>query len=333
VDTDVVVDTGEQVDTSVEDTDGVVGINSTRMWALEKEPGLRLRLLTIAHMGLAGHHGFDATHTALASRFYWPAMRTDVQAFLRDCLQCTKTGTTKVTPLPWGHQVAADQPGQVLHFDYLYMESGDEEGAAKYLLVLKDGFSHCVMLFPSKTPDSDTAAEAIQQWISVYGPPEQFVSDSGPHFKCAIMDELCRMYSVQHQFTCPHAHWSNGQVERTNKTILKLVRTLISENKMQLSEWAQLIPTLSMVINHTPSKVLGNLAPITVMTGRPHSHPLDTVSRLEVRKGSHHTTNLTATAVPISPTVVARADAAAASYPGGDALWGNGGGGQEAGGQ
>ena len=162
-------------------------------------------------MELAGHHGFDAMHTALASRFYWPAMRTDVQAFPRDCLQCTKTGTTKVTPLPWGHQVDADQPGQVLHFDYLYMEAGDEEGAAKYLLVLKDGFSHCVMLFPATTPDSDTAAEAIQQWISVYGPPEQFVSDSGPHFKCTILDELCRCTVCS---TSSHAHMRTGVMDK-----------------------------------------------------------------------------------------------------------------------
>ena len=38
----------------------------------------------------AGHRGIDATVKAMENFFYWPALRSNVDAYIRSCLACQK---------------------------------------------------------------------------------------------------------------------------------------------------------------------------------------------------------------------------------------------------
>ena len=281
-------------------TAAAVGGAAEQLEQLEELPSLRLRLLTIAHMGTSGHRRFKATLGALSTRFFWGCLKDDVEAFLSDCLQCAKTAGTNVKPLQWGHQVQADYPGEVLHFDYLYIENSGEKsevGQPHYLLVLKDGFSNTVQLTPCVAPTAVLAADAILQWIATYGAPEVLISDNGSHFSNLLMDEVKRALSAEHHFTTPLAAWANGGVEVVNRHVLKVLRALVSENKMQFSEWQQLVPALMMVLNHSPAPTLDGLAPVEVMTGRQPTHSLDAVYRLHERPGRRPTIEMQAAGV------------------------------------
>ena len=46
---------------------------------------------------------------------------------------------------------------------------------------------------------------------------------------------------------------------------------------MPEDQWPFLIPMIQLVLNHSPSSVLGNQAPVTVFTGLPATHPLEAV--------------------------------------------------------
>ena len=112
-------------------------------------------------------------------------MREYTQCFLKKCLQCIRNESGKVRPLPWGEQMIAEKPGQILCADYLYLQAGSKTGD-KYLLVLKDSFSHVCRLVPSVTPDALTFVRAFQQWCAQYGVPEAIITDGGSHFRCGI---------------------------------------------------------------------------------------------------------------------------------------------------
>ena len=130
-------------------------------------------------MGTSGHRGYDASFGARFNRFWWKCMKSEVKCVLKDCLQCAKILGTKVIPLQWGHQVQAVAPGEVLHFDYLFIEDSEGEitpANSHYLLVLKDGFSHLVELTPCARPTAILAADAVLQWISRHGLPTTLIS-------------------------------------------------------------------------------------------------------------------------------------------------------------
>ena len=247
----------------------------------EREPAevsaataMRLRLMVVAHCGMGGHRGSGATARALGATFWWPSLKEDVKAFSGSCLQCCKNAHGHTVPRPLGEAVAATGPNQVMHFDFLYM---GKSGGMVYLLVLKDGFSGVVELFPCEAADSESAGRALVQWFSRYGQPPTWVSDQGPHFKNECIDAVRRAFKVNHHFTCPEAAWSNGTVERVNREVLRLFRALLSENRMGKEQWLWLREAVQAIINHTPTERLGQRSPMEVHTGQRSAQPLDCV--------------------------------------------------------
>ena len=57
-------------------------------WIPDDCVDLKLRLVTIAHAGNAGHRGADPTWNRLREHFCWTDQRDDVRAFVSSCLLC-----------------------------------------------------------------------------------------------------------------------------------------------------------------------------------------------------------------------------------------------------
>jgi transposase InsO family protein len=237
-----------------------------------KNDNLRLRLMIISHCSSAGHRGVQITLNALKSRFFWPNMKDFVEQFCKQCLHCLPHKLS-VIPRPFGETLNASKPGVILHFDFLYISLGNNN--MKYILVLKDDFSGYISLHCCDSPNSMFTADCIMDWISRYRTPDYFVSDQGTHFKCKLIDELARLLQVNHHFVTAYCPWANGTVERVNRDILTIMKSLLSEFKKLKKEWPDVVPLIQYTINHSSSARLSNESPVTVFTGQPASSPLD----------------------------------------------------------
>ena len=179
-----------------------------------------------------------------------------------------------------GTAVHATERNQVLHMDYLHMSDVsdvDDTDEFHELLVLKDDLSHYCELIPAKSPDAETAVNALLDLFSRFGVPSLLVSDGPTHFKNKVIKSLVERMTARHHFTTPHCPWANGSVERLNQDILQVMRALLSEYRLLPRQWCHLRPLVQMSLNHTLVASLGNRAPITVFTGLPASNPLDVV--------------------------------------------------------
>jgi hypothetical protein len=117
--------------------------------------------------------------------------------------------------------------------------------------------------------------EALTQWHARFGIPQMFISDQGSHFKNAVMTKLANSLRVHHRFTVAHSPRGNGTVEVVNRHLLKILRTLRSEWKVDKT--TRLIRLVQAVLNHSPRELLGGLSPVEVFTGLPAKSPLDLV--------------------------------------------------------
>jgi len=110
---------------------------------------LKLKLLTIAHAGTAGHRGSDSTSATLLENFRW-------------------TGIQR-------------KPNEVLHFDYLFLGKSIDD--SKYVLALKDDISGYCWLAPTSNANGEFAAATLARWNRTFSAPSFWVSDQGPHFQ------------------------------------------------------------------------------------------------------------------------------------------------------
>jgi hypothetical protein len=243
-----------------------------RTWIPSEAKDLILRLFIIAHCGAQGHRGIAAMVEHLRRLFTIDRLHSLASIFVRQCRLCLHSKGGKIIPRPWGETIDCCERNGVLHFDFLSM--GESFGDSKYILVLKDHASHFCELVVADTADSTVTVEAFLAWHSRFGLPPSWISDQGTHFKNEVVSELSRRLRTQQEFTPAYCPWINGSVERVNRDILQVIRTMILEYKIAYADWVYLVPMVQSSLNHTPVPSLGNKAPIELLTGLPCPTPL-----------------------------------------------------------
>ena len=80
-----------------------------------------------------------------------------------------------------------------------------------------------------------------------------------------------------------HSPWANGTVESMMSQILRVLRALLSEWRMQEQDWPTLVPIVQSILNHAPSFRLGGRAPIEAYMGLSAARPLSTLVHPEMK--------------------------------------------------
>ena len=97
--------------------------------------------------------------------------------FAKQCLHCMNSKAGEKTPRSLGETMHGRRPGEVLHFDCLYVgDSGplgkDElyEGYGfKYILVIMDDLGNFVWLEPMESCTVASTAKHLLRWCKLWG--------------------------------------------------------------------------------------------------------------------------------------------------------------------
>jgi transposase InsO family protein len=72
-------------------------------------------------------------------------------------------------------------------------------------------------------------------------------SDNGREFKNTRIDELCDDFEIRRQFSAKYTPQSNSLVERKNRTLIDMARSMLSEYNVSRSFWTEAITWLAIV--------------------------------------------------------------------------------------
>ena len=124
-----------------------------------------------------------------------------------------------------------------------------EQPEIKHILVIQDHFSKYIVAYVVKNETAETAATALRSgYFSLFGAPAYLVSDQGSAFTGHVIQHLCKLYGVSKLQTTPYHTQTNGQVERMNQTIIRMIGKLEEDKKVR---WSQHLPELLLAYNAT----------------------------------------------------------------------------------
>ena len=130
-----------------------------RIWILEYDSEVQLKVIAVSHGGEMGHRGQEGNIGILTGHFYWRSMKEDVKHFVRLCLLCIITRTGEVIPRPLVMAIYESKVNEILHMDFLHMgESNEKE---KYFLNICNEISGYVCLWPAERATSEEACDAL----------------------------------------------------------------------------------------------------------------------------------------------------------------------------
>ena len=147
-----------------------VGLDSRDvLWILEQSKEIQTQLMVCAHMKGAGHRRswrLCGDYKGIVLGF---AMEVHATEFVKQCLHCMDSKAGEKIPRPLGETGHGRRPGEVLHFDHLYVgDSGplgkgglDEGDVFKYILVVMDDLSNFVWLEPTESCAAASTAKHL----------------------------------------------------------------------------------------------------------------------------------------------------------------------------
>ena len=226
-------------------------------------------------MRSAGHRGVAPTLFRLKEYCVWPHMDSQVRDFVRQCLHCVDTRAGATVPRPFGDTVHGTAPGEVVHFDFLYVGSSGPEGdnglpeddGFRYVLVIMDDLSNFVWLEPTEACTAEDTATYLLQWCKTLGVPRVWVSDTASHFKNRVIAQLSDALQVKQHFAVAYTPWSNGACERMVKEVIRALRSILSEQRRPVSDWVNVLPAAQWALN-TSFRERYRSTPYCVMFGR-----------------------------------------------------------------
>ena len=221
----------------------------------------------------AAHQGQSRSLSLMQERFWWPGMARDLRNHIRKCGWCKKfEATPPVAPL---RPLACSGPGELLHVDFTSIEETvplHEEPVIRNVMVMQDHFSKYVVAYMVKDQMAHTAAETLRNsYFGLFGAPAYLVSDQGKAFTGHLISNLCELYGVQKLRTSPYHAQTNGQVERMNQTIIRMIGKLEQDKK---ARWSEHLPEMLAAYNGTRSAVTG-YSPYFLLFGRKSRMPVD----------------------------------------------------------
>nr|AAU10766.1 putative polyprotein [Oryza sativa Japonica Group] len=197
-----------------------------------------------------GHVGFD--HLTRLSGLDLvrglPKLKKDLDFVCTPCRHA-KMVSTSHAPIV---SVMTDALGQLLHTDTVGPARVQSVGGKWYVLVIVDDFSRYSWVFFMATKD-----EAFQHFRGLFlrlelefpSSLKRIQSDNGGEFKNASFEQFCNERGLEHEFSSPRVPQQNGVVERKNRVLVEMARTMLDEYKTPRKFWAEAINTAYYISN------------------------------------------------------------------------------------
>lgn len=160
-----------------------------------------------------GHQGINRCRLRAQDSVWWYGLSQQIRDRVSRCRQCAATRAQRSEPLVVTKTPA--QPWQEVGMD-LFSHRGHN-----YLLVV-DYRSRYPEVIYMRSTTSEAVINAVKSTFARFGIPEVVRSDNGPQFASHAFAAFAKHYGFQHITSSPNYPQSNGQVERTVRTVKEL---------------------------------------------------------------------------------------------------------------
>ncbi|QRV80264.1 Retrotransposable element Tf2 protein [Ceratobasidium sp. AG-Ba] len=218
---------------------------------------IRLAILEMHHDNpIAGHQGQARTLELISRRYYWPAMKQQVNRFVETCEICQRSkghkhyAPQKPLPIP-------QKPWEDIAYDFI-VKLPESQGMDSILVVI-DCFSRQAHFIPclESTNAEGVADLFIKEVWKLHGLPKTTVSDRGPTFNSQFLKALYAKLGINPKFSTAFHPETDGITERTNQWLEGFLRSFCNYRQ---DDWVRWLPIAEFCHNNQVNSATGKTA-------------------------------------------------------------------------
>jgi hypothetical protein len=204
---------------------------------------------------LAAHMGVEKTTRLVQEKYFWHRLYAEVKDYVDTCVTCQriKQTTQSKAGLMQPHRIP-DRKWETITLDFI-TELPRSKGFDA-ILTITDKLTKRVHLIPTHT--TATAASTADLFFNVvvrhHGVPAKIISDRDVRFVSMFWRALWRKCGTKLNMSTSFHPETDGQSERTNKTVEQGVRAYVNS---QQNDWADSLMWLEIAINNAKNDTTG----------------------------------------------------------------------------
>jgi transposase InsO family protein len=171
---------------------------------------------------------------------------------------------------PVKNVMTTTRPLELLHMDLFGPVTYLSIGGNSYGFVIVDDFSRFtwVYFFNDKSKTQERFKKFAKRAQNEFKLKIKNVrSDNGTEFKNTRIEEYLDDEGIKHEFSAAYTPQQNGVVERKNRTLIEMARTMLDEYKTPDRFWAEAINTACHAINRLYLHKILKKTPYELLTG------------------------------------------------------------------
>ena len=145
----------------------------------------------------------------------------------------------------------------------------DQLKVTEWVRIFPNVYTRYVWIYPLKYKSE--AFEKFREWrakteLEAGKKLKVFRSDNGGEFTSKEFECFLKKEGIKHQLTVPKCPEQNGKAERMNRTLIEMVRSMLSHFKLPHKFWAETLSTAAYLRNRCPTKALPDKTPYEALT-------------------------------------------------------------------
>ncbi|GJS40800.1 retrovirus-related pol polyprotein from transposon TNT 1-94 [Tanacetum coccineum] len=159
---------------------------------------------------------------------------------------------------------------ELLHMDLFGPSAVRSYGGNRYTLVIVDDYSRYTWTIKDKTEafnQFEIFSKKIQNQLGCT--IVSIRTDHGREFDNEVQfGEFCNTNGITHNFSAPRTPQSNGVVERKNRTLQEMSRTMLNEQSLPQKFWCNAVDTSTYILNRILIRAILGKTPYEILRGR-----------------------------------------------------------------
>ncbi|CAH9074982.1 unnamed protein product [Cuscuta epithymum] len=174
-------------------------------------------------------------------------------------------------PFPGQTTFRADQPLQLIHADLCGPITPQTQAGNRYFLLLVDDYSRMMWVYMLKQKNDAFSAfrkyKALVENQTGYN-MKILRTDRGGEFQSKEFTSFCEKEGIERHLTAPYTPQQNGVVERRNRTVVAMARSLLKTMQLPGELWGEAVRHAVYILNRVSTKSLTDTTPHEMWTGR-----------------------------------------------------------------
>lgn len=215
-----------------------------------------------------GHIGTEKLKTMIRKELVigLPSMTVEKET----CASCLLGKQTK-HPFPQATSFRAEHVLELVHGDLCGPIQPATAAGNRYIFVLID--DHSRYMWSILLKNKGDAFEKFQKFKAIVELETKakikcFRSDRGGEFTSNTFNEYCENQGIERHLTAPYTPQQNGVVERRNRTLIEMTRSLLKHMVLPNWMWGEAVRHATYLINRVSTRALDNQVPYEVLKGR-----------------------------------------------------------------